>query len=465
MTNFNDIPTFSNPVTRADFNKVQTMLTAYFVSKGLSQSDAVAQAGGVINAQLSGGSVTQNIQQTSDTQAAQAAQRAADQAAADAKNAAILAAQKTSDNAKAAIANAALQAERAKLANFGDNETVGMCADPDNPSGAKIPCDQANAKLAARQLTTQSYNAPASSVIDQHTIDALKNQGTPLLTSSKVVNITKPFETTPSDPLKTTPSSDPIKTGITVLTNDAAAVQTVLSNAIAGAQQTGADILKAAQDALSGAGLAATDAGKAALDQLTKTVNGTGKTITDAATATGKAASDAAAAAAKTLSDAATAAQKAASDAAAAATKAAQDAIAQGTKAAQDAAAATLKAAQDAAAAAADAAAKAAAAAGTAGGTAASDLTSINLTLQKLLGLIPSTTDPTKTTTPTPPTPSPTDNNNNSTQPPAAKTSFMDAANAFLKKYAVPITLGISATGALIFATSRMSKRSEIISQ
>src|SRR6185312_16534766 len=299
----------------------------------------------------------------------------------------------------AAIANAALQAERAKLANFGDNETVGMCADPDNPSGAKIPCDQANAKLAARQLTTQSYNAPASSVIDQHTIDALKNQGTPLLTSSKVVNITKPFETTPSDPLKTTPSSDPIKTGITVLTNDAAAVQTVLSNAIAGAQQTGADILKAAQDALSGAGLAATDAGKAALDQLTKTVNGTGKTI------------------------------------------------------------------KDAAAAAADAAAKAAAAAGTAGGTAASDLTSINLTLQKLLGLIPSTTDPTKTTTPTPPTPSPTDNNNNSTQPPAAKTSFMDAANAFLKKYAVPITLGISATGALIFATSRMSKRSEIISQ
>lgn len=234
-------PFFSLPTNRTDYNNVTQMLTNFFISKGLSAGDAAAQAGLVLNLKGQGLSdseidtaiATQQNRLNSITasnvaaaKAALAAQAPEVAAAKQAMQAATLQHASSGDQNKLITVNGVTETKK-QAANFADNKTGCMEADPGNPRGPQITC--AEAALKRQQKLTSSFsnsdiaNAPATSKVVA-------------INGIQVADKTQ-------KPTVPQPQPDIIKSGITTAQN---AISTAISN--------GSSAIKAVTSALNTVG-------------------------------------------------------------------------------------------------------------------------------------------------------------------------------------------------------------------
>lgn len=417
------IPSFSNPTNRTDYQNVTNMLTNFFVSKGFKQSDAAAQAGLVLNLKQQGytdaqiNTAIQTQQNTLNSIAAnQAAQAAAALAAEQPKIAATLAlsaAAKAKEGANYGgnqlITVNGVTETRDQAANFADNSVGEMVANPNDPRGALITRAQYDQIIAQNKLSTGSNTSLIAT--------------TPNV--SKVVAI---------NGVPVAGATDPTKTSNTILgtsepiTDASKALSTVV-------KQATTDLNKTTTNPATVPATPTPDT-KTSSNPLSDFI----KTITDAISPVTKPASDALTSTEKTLSDAISATQKTIGDATSQAVTDVQktfaDTLASAEKSAADIAAAASKSASDAQKQTTDFLTNAE--------------TTIGGLIAKFTGAVSSIPDPTKTTTPPPPTPPPTPTPTPTPQPqPAPQQTFSEKAKAFLQKYSTPIVLSIAGAGAI----------------
>ncbi|MHB8545646.1 MAG: hypothetical protein ACYDAJ_02640 [Nitrosotalea sp.] len=428
------IPSFSNPTNRADYTSVTNMLTNFFVSKGFKQSDAVAQAGLVLNLKQQGYSdadintAIQTQQNTLNSIAAnQAAQAAAALAAEQPKVAATLAlstAAKAGEGANyggnTLITVNGVTETRDQAANFYDNSVGEMVANPNDPRGPLITRAQYDQIIASNKLATGSDTSLIATAPNVSKVVAIN--GVPVSSATDLTKSSSNGILGTTEPI--TDASKALATVVKQATTDLNKTTTPVTPSTPTPDTTKpADPLKQLTDFLSNLVSPVT---KPASDAVTATE----KTLSDAISATQKTIGDASTQAVtdvqKTFADTLTAAEKSAADLAASASQSASDAQKQ-----------------------------------TSDFLANADLT-INGLISKLTGAVSTATDMTKTITPTPapaPTPTPTPT---PTPQPQATTTLTDKAKAFFQKYSTPIVLSIAGAGAigsLAFVMSHNSKQ------
>jgi hypothetical protein len=428
------IPSFSNPTNRADYTSVTNMLTNFFVSNGFKQSDAVAQAGLVLNLKQQGYSdadintaIATQQNTLNSIAAAQAAQASAALAAEQPKVAATLAlsaAAKVGEGANyggnTLITVNGVTETRDQAANFAENSVGEMVANPNDPRGPLITREQYDQIIARNKLSTGSDTSLIATEPNVSKVVAINGVPvsqdptktlSPLIgaqpitdTSKALVQITTQANTdlnkttTPvlppaPDTTKTTTSTDPLAQFTTWLNNLISPVAKPASDALAATEKNLSDAISTTQKTIG--------------DASSQAVNGIQKTFADTLASAEKSAADLAASA----SSSASAAQKQTTDF-----------------------------------------------------LANADLAITNL-ISKFTNAVSSTPDQTKTTQPPAPqqttTTAPVPDTTKTTQPPP-KPTLIEQAKAFFEKYSTPIVLGITGAGAigsLAFVMSHNSKQ------
>lgn len=374
----------------------------------------------IVNAILSQDATLQSIQNKQNIEAANALANQAPEVAAT--KAAMEAATKehaASGSQNVLIDIGGVTMTREQAANFAPTD-VSMCADPDNPRGAKIPCTEANAKIKARELTTQSFNiASVSKVVaingipmENPTKPQMLGTVEPITDASKTLQIVKQQaqvdltktttnpETVPSTPTPPPAPSDPIKQFIDGITALFKPVTKPASDVIGTAEKQVADALAAANKQVADLIAAGETAGSSALAAAQKQV---ADLIAVGQSQVGLA-------------------EKQAADALAAAEKKANELV-------------------------------------TGAESNVADL------IAKFTGAFSSFPDPTKqppATVPPVTPPSPTPETKPPTQPETPKPTLKEQATAFVKKFAVPITLAAGATASLAIVLSVNAKHGVI---
>lgn len=433
------IPSFSNPTNRADHTSVINMLTNFFIKQGFKQSDAVAQAGLVLNLKQQGFSdadintaIATQQNTLNSIAAAQAAQAAAALAAEQPKVAATLAlsaAAKAGEGANSGgntlITVNGVTETRDQAANFAENSVGEMVANPNDPRGALITRAQHDQIIAGNKLATGSDTSliatapnvskvvavngiPVGQDLTKATLSPL-NGAQPIADSSKTLaTVVKQANTDLNKTTTPVPSPVPDTTKTTTAPKDPLTqLQDYLSNLLSPVTKPASDAITATEKSLS------------------DSIAATQKTIGDAS-------SQAVTDIQKTFADTLTSAEKSAADLAASTSVSASAAQKQTTDFLANA-----------------------------------DLT-INNLISKLTGAAASATDQTKTTTTTtttPPTQQTTTTTKPDTTPQPPAPTFKQKAMAFLQKYSTPIVIsvvGAGAIGSLALVISHNSKQGVI---